>query len=129
MTVRKQKKGTRNNMRNLKGEAVCHMFLQYSSTHKFPVWNLCKYYYLRGNGGGGWADSNEHASCRVNYASCVNIVCHLVAAKSPFPNFHASLSFRLAKRLSLAPSPHFVSIRFPIPQILEPLTRSYSFKR
>jgi hypothetical protein len=37
MTVRKQKTSGRNNMRSLKGEAVCHMFLQYSSTHKFPV--------------------------------------------------------------------------------------------
>jgi len=36
MTVRKQKKKTRNNMRNFKAEAIYHMSFQYSSTHKFP---------------------------------------------------------------------------------------------
>jgi len=44
MTVRKQKEKTRYNMRNIKDEAIYHMSFQYSSTHKFPVWNVCKYY-------------------------------------------------------------------------------------
>lgn len=83
--------------------AICSFSTHQAVSFPFEIYVSTITYVGTGTEAG--PDSNEHASCRVNYASCVNIVCHLLAAKFPFPNFHASLSFRLAKRLSLAPTP------------------------